>query len=96
MRNTEPKSLKDVLELMLKTYRLKGRLQQERIAALWEQQMGASVHRHTREIKVVHKKLFVTIDSPALKQELFFGREKIREIFNEALGENYLEEVIIR
>jgi hypothetical protein len=38
----------------------------------------------------------VDIDSAALRQELSFGRDKILKMINQELGEQYLEEVIIR
>jgi len=36
------------------------------------------------------------IDSPSLRQELFYGREKIRKMLNQDLGEDYLEEVFVK
>ena len=42
------------------------------------------------------KKLYITVDSAPLRQELSYGREKIKKVMNEELGEDYIEEVIIR
>lgn len=92
----EEKTLKEVLLKMLDVYKLRGKLHQTRIRNLWETHMGASVARQTTDIQVRHKKLYVSIESAALRNELSYGREKICRIMNEALGERYLQEVIIR
>jgi len=92
----EEKTLKEVLKKMLEVYRLKGKLNQTRIRSLWEEKMGPSVARQTTEIKVHNKKLYVNITSAALRNELSYGRAKICTMLNEALGERYLEDVIIR
>ncbi|MEO1434926.1 MAG: hypothetical protein AAFV80_05275 [Bacteroidota bacterium] len=36
------------------------------------------------------------LESAALRQELSYGRDKIKKVLNEELGEEYIKEVIIR
>lgn len=95
-RKAEEASLKEVLEKMIEVYKWKGKLHQTRIKSLWHEMMGPAISRHTTELKVYRKKLFVQIDSAALRQELAMGREKIRKNINREIGEDYLQEVIIR
>lgn len=80
---------------MVDHYRLKSKLNQARIRSHWEKLMGPSIMRYTREIKMGRKKLYIYMDSAPLRQELSMGKEKIRKMLNEALGEEYIEEVII-
>ena len=89
-------SLKDALKEMLEVYRLKAKLNQTKINAVWGRLMGKSISRYTSDIKLRRNKLYVTIESASLRQELSFGKEKIIKIINEELGENYIEDVIIR
>lgn len=96
MKETNQTSLKDVLKDMVETYRLKNRLNQTKIQQLWSSVMGNSISRHTSDLKVRKNKLYITIESAALRQELAFGRDKIRRMMNQELGEEYLEEVVIR
>ena len=95
-RKAEEQSLKDVLQKMLEVYKLKGKLNQSRIKSLWVELMGPAIVKHTTEVKVFRERLYVTIDSAALRQELYLGRGKILELFNKELGEQFLKEVIIR
>lgn len=96
MKKTNEQSLKDVLKDLVETYRLKSKLNQSRINSLWESLMGNSISRYTKEIKVRKNKLYLTIESAPLRQELSFGKDKIRHMLNEELGEDFIHEVIIR
>ncbi|MCB0586663.1 MAG: DUF721 domain-containing protein [Phaeodactylibacter sp.] len=89
-------TLKEALKAMIDHYRLRGKLNQNRIKSLWLQLMGPSIAAYTKEIRLYRKKLFLSIDSAPLRQELSYGREKIKKMLNEELGEEYIEEVIIR
>jgi hypothetical protein len=95
-RKAEEQPLKEVLEKMLEVYKLKGKLNQSRIRTLWASLMGPAIVKHTTKIKIHRQRLYVDIDSAALRQELTYGRAKILKMLNQELGENYLEEVIIR
>lgn len=96
MKKTNEQSLKDVLKDLVETYRLKSKLNQTRINSIWEQLMGKSISNYTKEIKVRKNKLYLTIESASLRQELSFGKDKIRQMLNEELGEEFIQEVIIR
>lgn len=89
-------TLKEALKAMIEHYRLKGKLNQNRIKSLWVEKMGPSIASYTKDIRLYKKKLYITIDSAALRQELSYGRDKIKNMLNEALGEEYIEEVVIR
>ena len=96
MKKNNDQSLKEVLKDLVETYRLKAKLNQTKISILWEKAMGKAISRYTKEIKIRKNTLYLTIESASLRQELSFGKEKIRNIINEELGEDYIQEVIIR
>ena len=96
MRNDEV-SLGDALKNMLKASpKLERNLQKTKIENIWKAQMGETIHRYTREIRLVGDQLILSIESAALRNELSFGREKIKKIINDELGETVIREVIIR
>ncbi len=96
MTNTNEQSLKSALLQMVDHYRLRSRLTQVRIKKCWSDVMGSSISQYTTDIKVRKNKLFVTINSAALKQELSYGKEKIIRNLNEELGENLIHDIEIR
>lgn len=89
-------TLKEALEAMLKHYRLKNRYNETRIKLLWRELMGESIAKYTTDVKIHQRKLFVTVQSSPLRQELSMSRETIKKRLNGALGEEYLVDVVVR
>ena len=96
MRKTNEESLKEVLKKLVEHYRWKGRLNQERIRSVWKERMGRTINDYTTDIRVFGDKLYISISSAALRQELSMDKEKIKEMMNEAIGEQFLKEVVVR
>ena len=96
MTNANEQSLKDALLQMVEHYRLRSRLTQVRINKCWATVMGPSIAQYTSDIKVRKNKLFVTITSAALKQELSYGKDKILRNLNDELGEDLITDIEIR
>jgi predicted nucleic acid-binding Zn ribbon protein len=90
------KTLKEALLELMNQYRMKQGISEAMIKAAWARTMGPVILRHTKQLRVSRKSLYIVVDSPALRQDLFYGREKIRTMMNEELGEEYLEEVVIK
>lgn len=95
MAKYDEKTLKEVLLDMMTQYRKQG-ISEAQVKAAWARLMGPSIIQHTTQVRLIRKKLYLMIDSPALRQELFYGREKIRKMLNQDLGEEYLEEVFVK
>jgi len=95
-RQTKEVTLKEALRAMVDHYRLKSGLNQTKIRAVWAKAMGSSINKHTSHIKLIKDKLFVDINSAALKNELSYGKEKIISIVNEELGEEVVRKIFIK
>ena len=95
IKKTNDQKISEVLKQMVNSSRLKPKLTQTKIQESWSRLMGPSISRYTKKIGLRKKKLYITIDSAALKNELMYAREKIKKMLNEELGEEYIEEVII-
>ena len=96
MRDSNEQSLKQVLKDMVQTYRLKARLNQTKIQRIWEKLMGQPIARYTKEIKLRRNTLYLTIDSASLKQELSYGKDQIAKLINLEMGEDCVNDVVIR
>lgn len=90
-------TLKEVLQTYLnESKKFKRRLYQAKVKQHWEQAMSKSIVRYTTDIKIYRRKLYLSISSAPLRQELTYGRDKILTMMNELLGEAYLKEVVVR
>lgn len=92
--NDQP--LKDALQDMLHAFRLDQKFRQQKMIASWENLMGKAVANRTREIIFRDKKLFVYLNSAALREELVNSRDKIRKMLNEEAGAEVIEEIIFQ
>ncbi|MFC2110833.1 DUF721 domain-containing protein [Bacteroidota bacterium] len=96
MKRTNEVSLGDAIKELIETYKLGSKLNEINISSSWEKLMGKMIAKHTVEIKLVNHKLFITLSSSALRQELSFAKSKIMSLLNEELGSNAIKEVILR
>jgi len=95
MRKTGEQPLKTILKELMKTYRLQKGNNEWVIKEAWPRLFGDIINRHTVQLRLSGRRLYIKVDSSPLRQELMMGREKIRKILNEEIGENFLEEVVL-
>jgi protein involved in temperature-dependent protein secretion len=95
-RHSNNQTLKDVVEELLKNYKLDDKMRQIKLIESWGTIMGQTVANRTTEIKLYGRKLHVVLNSSSLRQELFQEREKIVKLLNEAAGAVVVEEIVFQ
>ena len=93
MRSSNQQSLKEVIEQLIDTYKLRGKINEVRLQHSWEQLMGTAVAKRTENIYLRNKTLFIRITSAPLRTELLFSVEKIKKLLNDELGGEYIDSV---
>ena len=96
MKQKNDYTLGEAMQAMLKEYRLGPQFNEMRIKSLWAALMGKTISTYTSQIRVHKGVLYLSILSAPLRQELSFGKEKIKALLNEELGEEFIKEVVIR
>ena len=84
--------ISQVLKQWSQSPKFKPRLIQEKIEAGL---FGKTISKNTEKLVVKNNTLYVYIKSGPLKYEMNLGREQIRRILHERLGENYFEDIVI-
>lgn len=95
-RDKNEQSLGEVIKALFRNYRLEGKLSQARIIEAWPEVTGDMIARHTRDLSIKGRTLFVTLDSPALKNELTYSKSKILDELNKTVGEEVVGEIVFR
>ena len=95
-RRSNDQTLKEAVEGMLKAYKLDDKMNQIKLIESWERVMGPTVSKRTVDIKIYERKLYVSLNSASLRQELFLEREKIRDLLNDEAGSVVIDEVVLR
>jgi len=96
MRYSNEQSLKDIIGQFLEKDKLGLQLKEAKLVADWEKIEGTMISNHTTKLYVNGGKLYLYIDSPALKQELNYQRTKLVELVNQFVGSDFIEEVVLR
>ena len=95
-RSSNQQSLGEAITEYLARFRLDIKLAEVAAVASWEKLMGTAIAKRTKDISIKNKTLYLKIDSAALKDELFYSKEKIKEIINKEAGQVIVENVDIR
>jgi hypothetical protein len=95
MSRTNEVSLGAAIESMLSELNLRHGVYEAKIEAMWESLMGRTIARHTTNINLKGDRLYLTVDSAALRNELFYSRVKIREVINKEIGVDIIKDVFI-
>jgi predicted nucleic acid-binding Zn ribbon protein len=63
------------------------------VVSAWPHLMGVAVANRTKEIRIQNKKLFLTIDSSVMREELLLGKQIIIDRINEYAGQQIINDV---
>ena len=96
MRRSNDQKLGEVIQELLKLYRLEDKLDEVKLMSSWQEVVGEMIAKHTKDLYIRRSTLFVILDSPALKNELSYSKTQIKESLNEAVGRDVIEEVVFR
>jgi len=88
--------LSDAIGNFVNQNKIKPKLHQAGINNIWKELMGDMVDRYTSSIKVTNHKLILVITSGPLKHELAYSKDQLIEKINERMGDDYIQEIIIR
>lgn len=96
MAKSNEHSLKELINELLKEYKLSDRVNEIRANEIWPKVVGKLIARHTKAIYLRNKKLYVTLDNAALKEEMHYAKEKLLKQINKQAGEIIIEEIFFK
>ena len=94
VRKSNQSTIREVIQKLISSYHLDDKLKEVQIINHWEKVVGKVIAKHTQKLYIKHGKLFVKLDSPALKEELSFSKSKIIDLINEEVKEKLIEDLV--
>jgi hypothetical protein len=94
MKVSNDRTIGEVIRELVETYHLEGKLNEMKVVQSWEKVVGEMIARFTKDIYMKRGKLFVRIESPALKNELSYNTTIIIERLNHEAGCKVVDEII--
>jgi predicted nucleic acid-binding Zn ribbon protein len=89
-------TLKEVISQLLDAYRWGNKLDEVKLVESWEKVVGGIIGRHTTNMQVRNKILYVKLDSAVLRSELHMAKSKIVESLNKEVGKDVIEDIVLR
>ena len=94
-RKTNTQKLGDAIKEMLRLNGIDEKIDEHQLIRSWEKTVGPLISKHTTEIYISGKKLFVKVDSAPLKQELQYSKTKLMKDLNEQVGKVVNRKVVL-
>lgn len=85
--------LKRIIQEMMRQYQMEDKYYEVSLNKAWERLMGESIANRTKRLRLKEGILYIHLNSSALREELSYGREKIRQRMNGFLGRDLIDEV---
>jgi hypothetical protein len=90
------KSLKDVLADFSSQKKMQKPIIEARVVNYWREMMGETVHKYTEKIYMINSTLFIKVGPSALKNELVYLSEEIKERINKHIGQNVVTKIVLQ
>lgn len=94
-RHNDNMSLSDALKEFVDTNKLQKGLDRIDVQDAWAKLMGNGVNNYTTGVQLKNTTLYVQLSSSVLREELSYGKEKIINLLNEALGKPLIKKLIL-
>ena len=94
-RHNDNMSLNDVLKEFVESNKLQKGLDKIDVQDAWVKLMGNGVNNYTTGVQLKNTTLYVQLSSSVLREELSYGKEKIINLLNEALGKPLIKKLIL-
>lgn len=96
MRKSNLIKLGDAIQQLFKEEKLDEKYSIFAIRNGWEKIVGPTVAKHTTQINFNSSVLFVSIDSPVIRNEVSYAKDAIIEKVNKFTGKRMVKELIVK
>ena len=89
-------SIGEALNLLLDKSKWKPKVHELRMQQEWEEIVGKTISKYTRNVVLNGEILTIYTDVAALKQELYFGKQQLIVRINEYFTERVVSEIVVK
>jgi len=89
-------SIGEAIKLLLEKSKWKHKVNELRMQQEWEEIVGKTIARYTRNVVLKGETLTIYTDVAALKQELYFGKQQLIVRINEYFKERVVGEIVVK
>jgi predicted nucleic acid-binding Zn ribbon protein len=89
-------SIGEAINLLLERSKWKPKVTELRMRQEWEEIVGKTISRYTRNLMLNDTTLTIYSDVAALKQELYYGKQQLIERINDYFKERIVTDIIVK
>lgn len=90
------KVLSSVIKQIIQQNKLEYGLHKVEVQEIWARIMGISIAKYTKSVELKGDVLYIELSSPALSEELTYGKETIIRSINEEIGKEVVKKIVFR
>jgi len=94
MKSSNEYTLKQAIEALIDQYKIQEKLSETVVINDWEKIVGKMIARHTKNIYIKKRILFVELDNAALRNELSYAKTKLVLAINKSLNSEAIDEIV--
>ena len=95
-RNNDHLPIEAIIKEFVESNKLQQGLDKVNVRDAWAQLMGNGVNNYTTAVELKNNTLYVQLSSSVLREELSYGKEKIKAMLNESIGKEIIQKIILR
>jgi predicted nucleic acid-binding Zn ribbon protein len=96
MRKNQTQNISEIISLILKQNGLDDKLAEVRAIRSWEELLGKTVARYTRNLYIKDKTLYISLNSSIVRNELLMIRDELIKRLNEKAGKQVIEKIVVK
>lgn len=94
MSRYNDKTIKEAIDQLLDSYRLRRKFDETALIAAWPELMGVPIANRTKQLYINDKKLFLRIESSVIKNELLMMQKQIIQRLNDRAGHEVIHSIV--
>ena len=89
------KPLGDLIKEFYELHKGSGYLDEQKAIQCWPKVVGPFIASHTIDLSIKEGRLFVRVDSDALRNELSYSKSLLMKSLNEMVGREVITEIVL-
>jgi predicted nucleic acid-binding Zn ribbon protein len=94
MKSSNEYTLKQAIEALIDQFKIQEKLSETVVLNDWEKIVGKMIARHTKNIYIKKRILYVELDNAALRNELSYAKTKLVVAINKSLNSEAIDEIV--
>ena len=96
MRKSQTQNISEIISFIMKQNGLDEKLAEVRAIRSWEELLGKTVTRYTKNLYIKDKTLFVSLNSSIVRNEIMMIRDELIKRLNDKAGRIIIEKIVVK